>query len=167
LKIIQITSLPVYRLTRDEYYAQLNQFIEKTIFGVRDGEFKREYALKNPEWLSTYMNHLRKLYGGAWEYNEIIGYIDLHFMGNQVRGTYCQDNKKRFVRSRKKQFVYITHKLAPEVSFDRKSNNSDIFLAIQTYVEDCRKELNKRYIDDSNLLNMGQFVDWRAMLKRI
>ncbi|ETJ86944.1 hypothetical protein D029_3767 [Vibrio parahaemolyticus 970107] len=40
-------------------------------------------------------------------------------MGNQVRGSYWQGNKKRFVKSRKKQFEYITHKLVPEVSFPR------------------------------------------------
>ncbi|MCZ2722974.1 hypothetical protein O1D97_15475 [Marinomonas sp. 15G1-11] len=165
MKIIPIATLPVYRLTREEYYAKRDQFSEKAIFGGHDGEFKREYAKKDPIWYSTYKMHLDTSYGGAWDYNEVIGYIELHFMGNQVLGSYWQDNKKRFVKSRKKQFVYQTHKLCAEKSFSRKSTREEIYGVVLAYVESCRKELKGRYIDDSTLLGLGKHIDWISLYK--
>ncbi|EGR3455228.1 hypothetical protein DMK83_17790 [Vibrio parahaemolyticus] len=79
-------------------------------------------------------------------------------MGNQVPGSYWKGNKKRFVKSRKKQIEYITHKLVPEVSFPRKADNNQIYQAILDYVSECQEYLKSRYIHQSNLTNIGVYV---------
>ncbi|ELI5433878.1 hypothetical protein RRJ81_002321 [Vibrio parahaemolyticus] len=119
MKAINIITLPVYCIEKSKYYSQRDQFVEKFIFGGADGQFKREHAVRDPNWYTSFKTYLCKAYGGTWDFNEVIGYIEIHIMGNQVRGSYWQGNKKCFVKSRKKQFEYITHKLVPEVSFPR------------------------------------------------
>jgi hypothetical protein len=167
LKKVSIITLPVYRLTSEKYYSQRDNAADKTIFGGSDSGFKREYAKQDPDWYLTFKMHLNSAFGGAWSYNEVIGYIELHFMGNQVRGSYWQDNKKRFVKTRKKQFVYKTHKLCPEMSFSRKSNSKEIHEVVLAYVDSCRKELKDRYIDDSSLQNLGKHIDWVSLFKAV
>lgn len=164
LKKINITTLPVYRLAEKKYYSQREQFIEKTIFGGPDGDFKKQHAKDEPQWYAMYKAHLCTTYGGAWSFNEIIGYIELYIMGDQIRGSYWQDDKKRFSKSRRKQFIYKTHKLAPEISFPRKASSEDIYHTILEYIDNCQVYLKERYIDRSNLMNMGKYVNWRAMV---
>lgn len=164
---IDLITIPVYRIQRDKYYEKRSEFTENKIFGGSDCEFKREYCKANPCYLSNYKNLIHENYGGSWEFNEIIGFIKLHIVGLQVRGEYWQDDKQRFVKSRSKQFKYVTHKLAPENSFYKESTNIEIYQAICSYVDDCRKELKNRYIDDSNLKNIGKYIDWKSLIKGV
>lgn len=164
---IDLMTIPVYRIQREAYYEQRGAFTEKIIFGGSDAEFKREYCKVNPDYLSNYKDAIHAKYGGSWEYNEIIGFIKLHILGSQIRGEYWQDDKKRFVKSRSKQFKYVTHKLAPENSFYKEAPNIEIYQAICSYVDDCREELKNRYIDDSNLKNIGKYVDWKSLIKGV
>ncbi|HHC6640669.1 TPA: hypothetical protein ACN397_004601 [Vibrio parahaemolyticus] len=167
LKSINIVTLPVYRIEKQKYYDQRELFVEKSIFGGPDGQFKREYAVKDPHWFTRFSELLCDTYGGAWDFNEVIGYIEIHIMGNQVRGKYWQDDKKRFVKSRRKQFKYVTHKLVPEVSFPRSADNTQIYQAVLEYVSHCQRYLKSRYIDQSNLTNIGKYVDWKALIKGV
>lgn len=162
---IDLMTIPVYRLQREKYYEQRSVFTENRIFGGSDAEFKRKYCENNPDYFSAYENAIHKNYGGTWEYNEIIGFIKLHILGSQIRGEYWQDDKKRFIKSRTKQFKYVTHKLAPEDSFCKEATNAEIYQTICSYVDDCRNELKGRYIDDSNLKNIGKYVDWKSLIK--
>ena len=107
---------------------------------------------------------LSERYGGEWEFNEIVGYIKLHILGNQIRGEYFTTTSNRKVRTRKKQYVQATHKLAPEVNLNRDSNNSEIYEKILEYVERCRLELPLRYIDDSHIKTIGPYIDWFQLI---
>ena len=79
-------------------------------------------------------------------------------------GEYFSVSAKRIVRTRRKVFEYQTWKLAPEVSFPRDGSNQVIWKAVQEYVEDCRKEVPRRFIDTELLDAIGPFLDWRAFL---
>lgn len=108
---------------------------------------------------------MAKTYGGCWEFNEIIGYIRLHFLGSQVRGEYFSVNKKRIVRTRTKQFEFMTWKLAPEVEIEPPYGTAEILNAIYQYIEDCRHEVRTRYIDTSKLDAIAPFVDWERLFR--
>jgi len=164
--IIPIMTLPVYRLTREKYFVQRAQHVEQQMYGGPDGEFKREFAKKNPDWVKTFSEILVKQYGGNWEYNEIIGFIELHFCGMQVRGEYFENNKRKQVRTRKKQFDYITHKLAPEINIPQSATSNEIEAVIEKYIKECRQELRIRYVDDSAFTNLKGCVDWLSLLKK-
>jgi hypothetical protein len=111
-----------------------------------------------------FQEHLVLLYGGAWEYNEIIGYIQLHFLGSQIRGEYWQIKEKKIRGTRRKIFEYRTWKLAPEINIPSGASNSEIYALVRKYLNDCAKELKGRYIDVSRLEAIAPHVDWRGLL---
>ncbi len=158
--------LPVYRLPREAYYKARDEYVENTLFppGTFQAASLRNMAGTDPDSLTAWRNHLQQSYGGCWEFNEIIGYIRLHFLGTQVRGEYFGSPRKRIVRSRKKFFEYKTWKLAPEVCIEAPHDNSKILAAVREYIEDCRRELPRRYVDGSIFEVVAPYIDWVSLL---
>ncbi len=111
-----------------------------------------------------------KNFGDGWLYNDIIGYIRLHVLGTQIRGEYyC--HKKKISRKSKRIFERKTHKLADEIylNFPEENTNEVIFTQIKSYIDSCRKELNKgrskkKYTDDFLFEQIGKYVDWRRLI---
>jgi hypothetical protein len=121
--------LPVYRITEDRYYNDRAAFVDRILFphDASYSEQRRVDEKKNPGSLAGIRDHFEKAYGGCWRYNEIIGYIRLHFLGSQIRGEYYGINRRRIVRTRTRQLEYMTWKLAPEVDIPLDATDSDIF----------------------------------------
>jgi hypothetical protein len=164
----EIMTLPVYRLGREKYYIERSSYIEKTMYGgpKEHVNFQKEFHRRNPDRKFQFEDHLNNKYGGCWEFNEIVGFINLHFLGSQIRGEFFSVKAKRIIRTRKKQYEYVTHKLAPELNIGRDASNQEIFKVVSKYVVDCYKELPKgRFIDDGQLKSLGPFLDWRALHK--
>lgn len=163
MKCVYFLDLPVYRLKEDQYYDEREKYIVKTVCGsqVSNSEMSdSELYVFNKQ-----QPYLAQHYGGAWEFNEIIGFIKLHFLGSQIRGEYFTTKPNRKVRTRKKQFVYSTHKLAPEINLTVKATNAEIYEQILSYIELCKKELPpSRYIDDEKIKCMGPFVNWKELV---
>jgi hypothetical protein len=154
--------LPVYRLPEDAYNAghdnEVAEFVVEARLGL-DPNPQREKELT-----MAIGQHYYEKYG-PWRFNEIIGYVRLHFLGSQVRGEYFVTKRSRLVRTRKRTLVYSTHKLAPEHHVQRDSTNEQILRVILDYVHACRREAPRRYFDDSWLLTIGPMVDWNAVMK--
>jgi len=108
-------------------------------------------------------NHLWHAYGGAWQFNEIVGYLRVHIVGTQVRAEHWSVRRKRSVRTRKKTLEWVTHKLAPESELPMDGTNAEIFAAIAIHVESCRKLLAPRVLDTTLMENVGPHVNWRAL----
>lgn len=166
--IVYFQEVPVYRLSEEEYNKQIDSHVKKVIEETRYGhalyaDYMRAEDQKNPSSLISYQNSIVRAYGGAWRYNEIIGFIRLHFLGTQVRGEYYATERKRIVRTRRKQFSYQTWKLAAEEDFYGEISSKSIYLAIMRYIEACRREVKGRYIDDYLIKQIGPYVDWLAL----
>lgn len=159
--------IPVYRLSSEKYYEELKAYKNKHLHDGRnedDKKLKEQFYEKYPEKKANFEEHIFKNFGGQWEYNEIIGYIKLYSVGNQIRGEYFQIDKKRITKTRKKVFEWKCDKLVPEISFYRSETNEEIFNNICKYLNDCEKELNNRYIDLDNFLKIGKYLDWKKLL---
>jgi hypothetical protein len=161
MKPFYFFDLPVYRLDRDTYYTQREEWIKKKLY--KNPSSKKFYK-KYPENKMFMEDHLIEYYGGSWEYNEIIGYLRLHILGTQIRGEYWQHKAKKLVRSRKRQFKYITHKLSAEKEFLLSGSNKEIYNDILEYIEMCKKTLKKRCIDTSNFEKIGPHIDWKGLI---
>lgn len=162
-------TIPVYRLTSDCYYAELDTFTKKNMYpGPPDqDELRRQFYLRNPDRETFFKERLCTDFGGTWYFNEIIGYLDLYFLGSQIRGEYWQMKGKRIRRTRKKEFEFITFKLSPELTISEGASNSDIFGLIHKYLSRCAKELkNGRHFDTRCLDKIGPFVDWRTLISK-
>jgi hypothetical protein len=157
--------VPVYRLPEEQYNAEMSAHIEETMYPPGDpwSEVTREFHKREPHHRTAFRDHLWRSYGGMWRYNEIIGYIRLHFLGSQIRGEYASSIKRRAVRTRRKIFEYQTHKLAAEVDIPRDANNGDILLLLRKYLERCGQELPKRHIDTRMFDAVAPFIDWRCL----
>ena len=161
--------LPVYRLPEEEYNKQRSTFIES--------EMKKYRIHITPSSLVTAKDlqvaddnnrdRLWKSFGGAWRYNEIIGYVRLYLFFTQIRGQYWRVMAKRIVRNGKKNMGHWEDKLAPLTELPTSGSNKEIYDAILEHVNDCRKKLKKpkRYLDAERLTTIGSFVDWRALFK--
>lgn len=154
--------LPVYRLEESAYNEQMESYIE----GVIDRLGVREYYARSRSASDFMRNHLWEKYGGAWRFNEIIGFIRLHFLGNQVRGEWWRVNAKRLSRTRRKQFEYRAWKLASERHIRVEATSDEIYRILLDYVDDCRHEpaLKNRHVDSTLFETVGPYVDWRAVM---
>ena len=167
LKIPEIFffDVPVYRLEEEEYYRNREKTIERVLYPndcpLRDELRSIEDA--DPKSKLNLSGLLEYSYGGAWLYNEIIGYIRLHFLGTQIRGEYYAVDRQRIVRTRKKILVFRTWKLAPEREIPNSAPSDEIYSIVLQYIDDCRKELKRRYIDSSGLERIGPYVNWKAL----
>ena len=160
--------IPVYRITEEQYYKELDAYIEKVMYPgpqSNDDDMKR-FHKKHPVQKKNFEQHIRETYGGVWNYNEIIGWVQLHFLGSQIRGEFWRVKAKRLVRSRKKVFEYHAWKLAPEIDIPHEADNMEILDLINEYLSDCRKELKGRYFDTKRLDVIGPYVDWRSLMKK-
>jgi hypothetical protein len=159
--------LPVYRLSRERYYVERDEFVDKNLFPPNSPD--RDYLLKrdrdNPHVNIGFRDHLQRTYGGCWEFNEIIGYIRLHFLGSQVRGEYFAVSRKRIVRTRTKTLEYKTHKLAPEVDVQAPYQRPQVLAAIRQYIDACKREVRPRHIDATLFEALARFVDWESLFK--
>ena len=160
--------LPVYRLARDQYYRERDDHIDSVLFPKESPHTpgRRARDLADPTINEGIRNHIALSYGGCWEFNEIIGYIRLHFLGTQVRGEYWSVAKKRIVRTRTRTIEYQTWKLASEVDIPRPYTSIDILKSVRTYIDDCRKEVPRRHIEASMFEAIADSIDWAALLRR-
>lgn len=154
--------LPVYRLKREEYYKQRTAYVDNTLFPP-NCSFTEERRRRDTEDRSEnagIRDHLERSFGGCWEFNEIIGYIRLHFLGSQVRGEYFSVRKKRIVRTRNKTLEFLTWKLAPEVDVEYPHTSENVLHAVRAYINRCKGELPNRFIDTKRFDAIAEFVDW-------
>ena len=146
--------LHVYRLKKDEY-------LEK-----RDNYVKENRILYN----KTKMDAIREddslagEYGGAWEYNEIIGYIKIYQWGNKIRCEYWETNSLRKVRTRRKQLERKTDKYC-DIFFSKKQTNSELIEIIKKAVQHCKNRVGKkRHIDSCVFDTIVYQVNWKKLL---
>lgn len=157
---LNFIDVPVYRLPEDRYYQERESFVERHIdkLGVREA-FEQDEKFR-----IRFADHLQSTYGGAWRYNEIIGYIRLYFFGDQVRGEWWRVSAKRVTKSRKKQFEWQTWKLTYERRIDAKSTSAEIYQTVLEYIDSCKQELKPWHIDTSLLETIGPYVNWKALV---
>ena len=157
--------VPVYRLVEEKYYRDREKYVKEALFPkglpFRDELISADKA--DPD--INFREHLEKSYGGAWLYNEIIGYIRLHFLGTQVRGEYYAVRRKRIVRTRRKTLEFQTWKLVPEREISNSASSKKSYSIVLEYIDACRNELKGRYVDASGLERIGPYVNWKALYK--
>ncbi len=129
---------------------------------------------KETEETKTYL-FSRQSYN--YDYNEIIGWLKLYVLGNQIRGEYHFEvdsgdrhrTKKRINKGiRKKQFENFGK--AFEISIDKNENSKQIFSRIIEKIEHLmQKEVpfKGRVINTTKFEKIGEFVDWERLLIKL
>jgi hypothetical protein len=161
MSILYFHNLPVYRLSDDQYDEEADRTVENALALLRSVPVPYPSDVLERLSKDIHNDHFEKY--GPWLFNEIIGFVRLHFLGSQVRGEYFGQRRKRHNLTRNKVLLYHTHKLAPEIEVPFESVNSQILSKILEYVEQCREEMPNRFFDDTWLREVGPFVDWRSL----
>ena len=158
--------LPVYRVGEDAYYAARAAFADAqmTKHPLPTTPNRPSGAQQLSPQDAYMLDHLYWSYGGSWKYNEIVGYLRLHFLGSQVRAEYWRAEAKRIVRTRRKRIEFRDWKLAPEKEIPMDGTSEDIYAAVRAHVEDCRRELGRLVLDSTPLETLGPYIDWRTLL---
>jgi len=159
--------IPVYRLSENKYNEQIEVHIRNQMYGKTDDEqeMRKKFYERNVDNKMNDENRLWKEYGGAWQFNEIIGYIRLYIDGNQVLGEYWETEAKRKVRTRRKLFIYSTYKVVPERDLPLKGDSLDIYKEILNYLRDANDYLKGRFVDTSVFEKIGHYIDWSEFVK--
>lgn len=152
--------IPIYSCTQEQFIAHVTAQAEKDMASVPDynngfWQEQRDQEIKR---------HLK-----AVRYNELIGCIEIHAIGTQLRADYWFTNKKRIIiGSPQKGVVSWRGKLLESHYRGSKLSSQNIFKdfrkAITSTVND-RERLKNRFVDLSAFDRCGPFVDWRALLR--
>ncbi len=157
--------IPVYRLTADRYRSDFEAYANK-VMPQSDSRYNVTLCGNNKVNQihdTGYRDHIIRAYGGCWRFNEIIGYIRLHFLGTQVRGEYFGVNRKRIVRTRTRQFEFHTWKLASEIDIPQPITSERVHNTVSQYLEACRAELPGRHIDTDLFDVIAKHVNWKKL----
>jgi len=156
----------VYRLTKEKYESDQRAFIQREMSADGDCNVQEMYRC-HPDVKRQTENHLWKSYGGSWLFNEIVGFIRLFFLSEQIRGEYFHVEAKKVVRTRRKIFGPLGIEITAPRRIPKKSSNQEIFGHVRNYLSCAQNEgeLKKYYIDTSVLEYIGPHLDWNALLE--
>jgi len=65
---------------------------------------------------------------------------------------------------RKKTFVFQTHQFVREKEILLNRLGEEIFRAIISCVDDCKRSLDGRYVNSTTIESLGLYIDWRTLL---
>ncbi len=158
--------IPIYRVTRSKYESAQRSFIQREISADGDRNVQEMYR-RNPAHKKSMERHFGEIYGRCWRFNEIVGFVRLHFFFTQIRGEYWRVTAKRITRTRKKVFAHFAHKVTDEIEVPAGSTNRKIYSLIQKYLTRAQSERHLKifYFDKSVFENVGPYIDWNALMK--
>ena len=158
--------IPVYICEEDAYCREREKAKQKFLENlyVKCNGISREQApdiYPNAEYFFEYD------YGGAWRYNQVIGWIRLYVLDWQIRGEIWFVKATRIRRNMRKKRYYWFGK-AFELWFYDQDSSAEIYEEIYHTLEQLRDELpfKKRYIDIEASYNIGQHVDWHGLIRK-
>ncbi|MCI5227624.1 MAG: hypothetical protein D3918_13430 [Candidatus Electrothrix sp. AX2] len=99
-----------------------------------------------------------------WQFNEIIGYIRIYAIGYHVKGELWLTRAKKIRRDLKNKKIFYRGKAFEHRCFYQSSE--DIFNSIQSEIVAIQnqQEFKKRFVDLSQFLEIGPFIDWPGLL---
>ncbi|WP_179022420.1 hypothetical protein [Winogradskyella forsetii] len=163
--------IPIYRCTPERHFLELGELENKIVNEI--GILSIDYP-ENFEQIKD-SRYARNSY--PFDYNEIIGWIKLYILGNQIRGEYYfevdtkdrQKEKKRLDKGiRKKRFENFGK--AFEISIKNATDNEQISKKLKNELIDLQnneKPFKGRFIDTRQLDNITEFIDWQGLIKAL
>ena len=102
-------------------------------------------------------------------FNELVGYIEVHAVGSELRADYWfTDKKKIVIGSKSKGTIRPIGKLIEKHYRSSRLSSPDIFddfrKTLETRVNE-HSRLKRRFIDYSVFDRCGPFIDWRRILE--
>jgi len=103
---------------------------------------------------------------GPWRFNQIVGWVRVYRLGDQLRGEYWSIKAKRFGWQLRKK-CFIPQGKAFEIWPGDKETTKQIFNRICQRLRTFENELRGRVIDLESFENLGRFVDWCRLISTL
>ncbi|WP_456479959.1 hypothetical protein [Nautilia sp.] len=150
LKTSLLFELPVYRISKQKYYDEYKKYNQK----IKDEiDYNEDLPIN--------------IFGGVWEYNEIIGFLKFYMSGGrQIRVEYHETAQKRKRKTRKKLFIYKTDRFCTrDIYFN--ATNEQIIEIIKNCIKNCKDKLKNRYVKTDFFDDIYQYINWQKLIENL
>lgn len=158
--------LPIYLESESAYYRRLNEQVEQS---AQHSWQRTNDPRKDLDWhrrIARSRYHLAlQRYGGAWTYNQIVGFLGIYPLGDQLRGATWYSERKLVRRTTGRREIGLDAK-AFELTVPPQQQSAEIFSALLQEVCELRKHkpYKGRHLDIRALELGGPFLDWRRLM---
>ena len=149
--------IPIYRTSIQNYNSELKNLREK--------KYEEFPGSKEGHHFENFKQLIEDNYFYEWNYNEIIGFLNLYIFGDQLRiNCWLTSNKRNNKGIRKKRFVFRGKFL--EVKIINTKSNHEIFEGILNELKELNiRKFKKMHFDLRAFKVVGRFVDWKTLSK--
>ena len=163
-------------LVWNEVYIMHNYFIEIPLYRIPYDNYNNELSQKTQDIYDSnypinienyHISELEKDNCAPWQYNQVIGWVRLFFLGNQFKGELWLHNAKRYTRKMKnKRFEYSNNVIGAEIPTDLA--NKEIAKLIMTELKSFGDNFHnkKRYLDISQFQRIACYIDWKSLINQ-
>ena len=149
--------IPIYRCSPDQFVLETENEKVRSLSQIQNQKVSNpeNYAFAE-QWFD---NHVRY----PWEFNEIVGYLRLYALGDQIRGDLWFMKAKRIRRGTKRKHHWIGK--AFELTCRPVESNEQIGKKVIARVMSVGLEApcEGRYIDIQCLTGAASALDWRML----
>lgn len=148
--------IPIYRCTFEKHSEDMEKKYQ---------EFASKCYMIDKKDIDYFFSQLNICY--PWKYNEIIGYLNLYILGNQLRIDYWKVNKKRYNKGiTLKKYKFVGKAL--EAVIPEKLNSIEIMNFINTELLNLSNaEFKKYHFDLETFTNISNFVNWKELIIKL
>lgn len=151
--------LPIYSCSQEALVERVTKTARKSMATVRD------YG--NGFWQEQLADEIRR-HLIPIRFNELVGSIEVHVKGSQLRADYWfTDKKKIVIGSRSKGAIRPIGRLIENHYKSSRLSSSEIF---DDFSQSLKRRVNehsrikRRFVDYSIFDRCGPFIDWRSIL---
>lgn len=152
--------IPIYKFDEKKHSDNLEK--------LRNNYYSYFAGPRNNSSFEDYKLFVEEIFHYYWKYNEVIGYLNIYFLGRQYRIEYWFVNSKR-IRSgiNKKKFKYIGKLIEKDIS--KLTTNSEIYNCVLESLVKLKNypKFIKRHIDLTQFLMIGKHIDWLSISKSL
>lgn len=159
-KKVKLFDIPIYSSKEKVFNKKWGKYFED-IFE------KYKHIQKNKE---EYINNLKQWNypKNVWEYNQIVGYIQIYLEFSDVNFKIFLSDKERCVyNSSVKSFMKDTYQLGLHFHIDKSSTNSEIVEKMDYFIKSIMKnDIRKnRYLDLEQYNNIKNLINYEELIK--
>jgi hypothetical protein len=160
-----IFEIPIYRCSAEQFVDDMENDTKKHLERLEQTSgATRETA---PHSFEISEKYFRDTYGGPWQYNQIIGWLQICTFNNIVSGELWFIDAKRIYQKLIAKH-YVMRGTAFELHNCNDKSSDAIYQMILAEIEKIRRKppFAKRHLDLTLLQRLGEVIDWQKLINK-
>lgn len=159
--------IPIYRCNREKHRKEFEKEVEKKMkFAIQNSNISDEMEKNIREWIefSSFV---------PWNYNEIIGWLDITKSWPDILIECMMRDYKRFPRAKPgrssvRNFKFRGYKYG-EVRTQHYNTSEEIFTELLKELDGIQKseQFRKYHVDLDDFRKIGKYIDWKGLTEEI